>query len=297
MTTAHAALQWTTELLLMGGATLFYGIATALAILYLFSREERISLWMWRLLTFGAVLQALSFAFRLHEFWGIPENRYFFPINSFYGALCFLALAIATVFAVVEGRSRLGILGAFVIPWALLCAGGAMARASTMGGTEIHGLSPALQSYWINIHPMVLMVSYAAFGNAFGVGLALLIQEHQIKSRKPTELCYRLPSIEELDTLNYKIIVFGFPVLTVGIIMGGIWAYNAWGRFWGWDQKETWAFITALIYAGYLHMRYVKGMRGRKAVYVSMLGFASVVFTFIGVNYLSELHGYLSGRG
>ena len=116
-------------------------------------------------------------------------------------------------------------------------------------------------------------------------------------SRKPTELCYRLPSIEELDTINYKIIVFGFPVLTVGIIMGGIWAYNAWGRFWGWDAKETWALITALIYAGYLHMRFVKNLRGRKAVYVSMLGFASVVFTFLGVNYLSELHGYLSGRG
>ena len=84
-------------------------------------------------------------------------------------------------------------------------------------------------------------------------------------------------------------------MLTVGIIMGGIWAYNAWGRFWGWDPKETWSFITALVYAGYLHMRFVKGLRGRKAVYVSMVGFACVVFTFYGVNFLSELHGYISG--
>jgi cytochrome c-type biogenesis protein CcsB len=285
------------ELLLMKTATGLYALATALAVKYLFNRDERISLWMLRLLVAGLVLQAASFGVRLKDFWAIPENRWFMPINSFYGALSFLALAVAGVFAVVEGRNRLGILGAFVIPWALVCAAGAVGRAATMGGTEIHGLSPALQSYWINIHPMVLMTSYAAFANAFGVGAALLIQEHQIKSRKPTELCYRLPSIEELDTLNYKIIAFGFPVLTVGIIMGGIWAYNAWGRFWGWDQKETWALITAFFYAGFLHMRYVKGMRGRKAVYISMLGFASVVFTFIGVNYLSELHGYLSGRG
>lgn len=285
------------ELILMKGALAFYTAAIILAYRYLFAKDEKISLWMLYLLTAGVVVHLASFGLRLHEFWKIPENRYFLPINSFYGALSYLALAFAAVFAVVEGRHRLGILGAFVLPWTVISAAGAVARAYSMGGTEIHGLSPALQSYWINIHPMVLMTAYAAFGNAFGVGIALLIQEHQIKSRKPTELCYRLPSIEELDNLNYKIIVFGFPVLTVGIIMGGIWAYNAWGRFWGWDAKETWAFITAMIYAGFLHMRFVKGMRGRKAVYVSMLGFASVIFTFIGVNYLSELHGYLSGRG
>lgn len=285
------------ELILMQAAAALYLASLVCAIRYLFSKTESISLWMLRLLTAGVLLHAASFGLRVFLFWGIPENRFFLPINSFYGALSYLGLAFAAVFAVVEGRHRLGILGAFVLPWSVLSAAGAVARAYSMGGTEIHGLSPALQSYWINIHPVVLMTSYAAFGNAFGVGAALLVQENQIKSRKPTELCYRLPSIEELDTLNYKIIVFGFPVLTVGIIMGGIWAYNAWGRFWGWDQKETWAFITALIYAGYLHMRYVKGMRGRKAVYVSMMGFASVVFTFIGVNYLSELHGYLSGRG
>jgi len=285
------------ELTLMKGAALLYGLAFSFALRYLFARDEKISLWMLRLLTAGVVLHVASFGLRLQLFWQIPENRFFFPINSFYGALSYLALAFAAVFAVVEGRHRLGILGAFVLPFAFLSALGCVLRAHSMGSTEIHGLSPALQSYWINIHPMVLMTAYAAFGNAFGVGLALLIQEHQIKSRKHTELCYRLPSIEELDNLNYRIIVFGFPVLTVGIIMGGIWAYNAWGRFWGWDAKETWAFITAMIYAGFLHMRFVKGLRGRKAVYVSMIGFASVVFTFIGVNYLSELHGYLSGRG
>ncbi len=282
-----------TQIFLIKAAFAFYSTATALAFVYLFLKDEKWSLWMLRLLGAGLALHLASFGLRLHEFWRIPENRYFLPINSFFGALSYLSLAVAAVFFVVEGRHRLGILGAFVLPWATIAAGAAVLFADP----AVKGLSPALQSYWINIHPMVLMTAYAAFGNAFGVGLALLVQEQQIKSRKPTELCYRLPSIEELDNLNYRIIVFGFPVLTVGIIMGGVWAYNAWGRFWGWDAKETWAFITALIYAGYLHMRFVKGLRGRKAVYVSMLGFASVVFTFIGVNYLSELHGYLSGRG
>lgn len=283
----------TIEMILMKTALAFYAGATVAAFAYLFSKGEQWSLWMLRLLSVGLFIHLAAFGVNMRAFWQIPENRYFFPINSFFGALSYLGLSVAAVFFIVEGRHRLGILGAFVLPWTTLAVGAAVIFADP----AVHALVPALQSYWINIHPMVLMTSYAAFANAFGVGVALLIQEHQIKSRKPSELCYRLPSIEDLDTLNYRIIVAAFPVLTIGIIMGGVWAYNAWGRFWGWDAKETWALITALIYVGYLHMRFVTGLRGKKSVYISMLGFASVVFTFLGVNYLSELHGYLSGRG
>ena len=281
------------QMITVKGALVFYAASTGLAFAYLFSKKEKWSYWMLRLLGAGLILHLASFGFRINAFWEIPENRYFLPINSFFGALSYLSMAVALVFFVIEREHRLGILGAFVLPWTVIGTGSAVIWADP----AVAGLVPALQSYWINIHPMVLMTAYAAFGNAFGVGLALLIQEHQIKSRKPSELCYRLPSIEELDDLNYKIIVAAFPVLTIGIIMGGVWAYNAWGRFWGWDPKETWALITALIYAGYLHMRFVAGLRGRKAVYVSMAGFASVIFTFIGVNFLSELHGYLSADG
>ncbi|MBI3550355.1 MAG: c-type cytochrome biogenesis protein CcsB [Elusimicrobia bacterium] len=284
------------ELNLFRLAAVFYTAGTAFAFVYLYAREDKWSRWMRWCLYAGAAAHVASFGFRLQAFWAIPENRFFLPINSFFGALSFLALATAVVFVIVEGRHQLGILGAFVLPWALAASWGAVWRASQMGNTEIHGLVPALQSYWINIHPAVLMVSYCIFGNAFGVGLALLIQERQVKSKRPSELCYRLPAIEDLDSLNYRLIAFGFPILTVGIIMGGIWAYGAWGRFWGWDAKETWALITALVYAAYLHMRIVAGWRGRKAVYMSMFGFTCVVFTFIGVNFLSELHGYLSNR-
>ncbi len=281
------------EVMLSKAALACYVAATALAFAYLHWKDERLSRWMLRLMGAGLVLHLAAFGVRLESFWRIPGNRYFMPINSFFGALSYLALAVAVVFFVVEREHRLGMLGAFVLPWSTVSLGAALIAADP----AIAGLVPALQSYWINIHPMVIMTSYAAFANAFGVGLALLVQERQIKSRKPTELCYRLPSIDELDVLNYRIIVAALPLLTVGIIMGGIWAYNAWGRFWGWDPKETWALITALIYAGYLHMRFVSGLRGRKAVYVSMVGFASVVFTFYGVNFLSQLHGYLSGGG
>ena len=281
------------QMMLIKSALALYAAATGMALTYLFSKDDKWSLWMLRLLGIGVLCHLGSFGARQYLFWQIPENRWFFSINSFFGALSFLALAVAAAFFVIEREHRLGILGAFVLPCAALGTGAAVIFADP----ATRGLPPALQSYWMNIHPMVLMAAYAMFGNAFGVGLALLIQEHQIKSRKPSELCYRLPSIEELDNLNYKIIVAAFPILTAGIIMGGVWAYEAWGRFWGWDAKETWSLVTALLYAGYLHMRLVRGLRGRKAVYVSMLAFASVIFTFFGVNYLSDLHGYLSARG
>ncbi|MBI5622346.1 MAG: c-type cytochrome biogenesis protein CcsB [Elusimicrobia bacterium] len=277
-------------------ASALYVAGTGLGFVYLYNRDERLSRWMHNLLAVGVVFHLASSGIRLKHFWDIPENRWYLPVNSFFGALSAMALAITATFVVVEGRHRLGILGAFVLPWACLAALGGVFRVHSMGDTEIYGLAPALQSYWMNIHPLVIMVAYAVFGNAFGVGVALLVQERQLRSKRPQELCYRLPSIEELDTLNYRLVAAGFPVLTVGIIMGGIWAHNAWGRFWGWDAKETWSLITALVYAVFLHQRLVKGWRGRKAVYTSMLGFACVVFTFVGVNFLSRLHGYLSAR-
>ncbi|MFA6315979.1 MAG: c-type cytochrome biogenesis protein CcsB [Elusimicrobiota bacterium] len=282
------------EAALFQTAAALYAAGTGLGFLFLYSRDERLSRWMYNLLAAGVVLHLASLGVRLRDFWAIPENRWYMPINSFFGALSAMTLAITATFVVVEGRHRLGILGAFVLPWACVAAVGAVLRLHAVGGTEIHGLAPALQSWWMNIHPLVIMAAYAVFGNAFGVGLALLVQERQLRSKRPQELCYRLPSIEELDSLNYRLIAVGFPVLTVGIIMGGIWAHAAWGRFWGWDAKETWSLITALVYAVFLHQRLVAGWRGRKAVYTSMLGFACAVFTFVGVNYLSRLHGYLS---
>ena len=95
----------------------------------------------------------------------------------------------------------------------------------------------------------------------------------------------------------YRLISWGFPILTLGIILGARWAYDAWGRYWGWDAKETWALITWFMYAIYLHMRLVMSWRGRKTVLLSIFGFGVVLFTYVGVNYLSQLHGFLSGKG
>lgn len=281
------------ELALFAAATVLYSLATAFSLAYLYSREQRLSRWMFRLLAAGVCLHVASFAVRLLLFWAVPSNRFYFPINSFFGALSYISLAVALTFAFVEGNYRLGILGAFVLPWTCVGAIAACGSAFSSGSTDLSSLDSALQSYWINLHPMALMTAYAMFANAFGVGLALLIQERQIKSRKPNDLCYRLPAIEELDSLNYGLISYAFPILLMGIVMGILWAHAAWGKYWQGDAKVIWAMITAAVYGCYLVLRAKAGWRGRRAVYMSMLGFGCVVFTFAAVNFLSRMHDYL----
>ena len=284
------------ELVLFRTAAALYTAATASAFVYLGTRRDSWSRWMLRLLGTGAALHLLAFVLRIAAFWADPGNRFLLPINSFFGALSFLSLAVALAFFQVEVRHRLGILGAFVLPWACAAAWGGVWRTFSVGSTEIAALPADLQSRWMNFHPAVLMASYALLANAFGVGVALLVQEGQVKSRRPSDLCYSLPAIEELDALNYRLVAAALPVFALGVLLGGFWAHGAWGRFWGWDAKETWALITALVYGVFLRQRAVAGWRGRKAVYVSMFGFACALFTFLGVNFLSQLHGYLTIR-
>lgn len=247
---------------------------------------------MLALLGTGLTLHLFAFVARLAAFWAYPENRWFLPVNSFFGALSYMALALAATFFFIEARKKLGILGAFILPFVAGSLGLAVLRADV----TVSPLSPELRSYWLNFHPMILMTAYAAFANAFGVCLALLIQERQIKSRKPSELCYRLPSLDELDSLNGWIIVCTLPVLVIGLGMGAVWAHNIWGRPWTWDPKETMSLITAGFYAEFLWLRYVSGQRGRTPVYVSMVGFACMLATFFGAELSSGRHGFLGGK-
>ena len=120
-----------------------------------------------------------------------------------------------------------------------------------------------------------------------------VIQENQIKNKKWSQFLHRLPSLQTLDDLNYLCLSLGFPFLTLGIITGSIWAEYAWGSYWNWDPKETWSLVTWLIYAALLHGRLTIGWRGRRAAYFLIIGFAVVLFTFLGVNLLLPgLHSY-----
>jgi len=153
---------------------------------------------------------------------------------------------------------------------------------------EIKKLDPSLQSMWLGIHTVLAVLGATAFSIAFLAGLMYLILERVLKSKNFNIFYHKLPSLDLLDTLNYRAISFGFPLLTLGIITGSIWAEYAWGTYWNWEPKQTWSLIVWLFYAAVLHARVAVGWRGKKAAYMSIIGFVGVVFTFVGVNMLMQ---------
>ena len=153
-----------------------------------------------------------------------------------------------------------------------------------------HQADTILNSVWLVAHVITIFIGEASFALACGVGVLYLVQEHTIKSKTHGFFFKRLPSLELLDTTGYACIVIGFTMLTLGLITGFIYAKSVWGRFWSWDPKEVWSGITWLLYAALLHQRLTVGWRGRRAAIMAIIGFAVILFTFFGVNFLLQGH-------
>lgn len=265
---------------------LFY-FAGALAYLhFIFTLNERSAKLGRMLLLIGAILHAAGFV-----------ARYFVagytPITSLFESLSFSAFAIVCVFLAFELRYHLRVLGAFVAPLAFAFS----VSAAFLPG-EVRALAPALNSYWLPVHVMLLFFGNAVFAVAFGAGIMYLLMERELKTKKMGAIFKRLPSLNVLDDINYRCLTIGFPLLTLGIITGSIWAEYAWGSYWSWDPKEVWSLITWLLYAALLHGRVTVGWRGRKAAILAIVGFCAILFTFLGVNLLLPgLHTYTNLSG
>ena len=213
------------------------------------------------------------------------------PLSNWYESLVFFAWAVIFLYVLIEWRTKNRSIGAFASLLALLI----MAYASFSGvNSQIQPLFPALKSNWLITHVITCFVGYAAFGIAFCLSLMFLLKKLDSSKRKSIFL-KAIPDSGILDELNYQMIIIGFILLTIGIITGAVWAHSAWGRYWGWDPKETWSLITWLVYAAVLHSRMMRGWRGRRIAYLSIIGFGAVLFTYFGVNYLPGLHSYGSG--
>ncbi len=210
------------------------------------------------------------------------------PLSNLYESLVFFAWTIALLYLVIERRYGNRIIGAFVMPLAFLSI--AYASLSPNISDRIQPLLPALKSNWLIAHVVTCFIGYAAFAIAFGLSIMFLIRQRG--SSNPNALIERFPKPRILDGLTHQMIMFGFLFLSVGIITGAVWANSAWGRYWGWDPKETWSLITWFVYATLLHARLMRGWHGRRIAYLSMLGFAAVLFTYFGVNLLPGLHSY-----
>jgi len=210
------------------------------------------------------------------------------PFVNLYDSLSFLAWAMVGLFLLFQWQHKLKSFGAFVVPLAMF-----VMTASSLQSKAIVPLPPSLKSIWLPIHAIICLSADAIFALASCIAVMFLIQERQIKNKRLGAVFQRLPSLEALDIMNKRCLTWGFPLLTLGIITGSIWAEEAWGSYWSWDPKETWSLITWFIYAALLHQRLTVGWRGRKAAIMTLVGFAMLVFTFLGVSLLlSGAHSY-----
>jgi len=202
------------------------------------------------------------------------------------------ALAVTGVFLVMLTRRDVRYLGTFVVLPVLLTLGLAVAVLYT----ESAQLVPALTSVWLVIHVSAAIIASAVLTVAFAQTICFLVQER--RERVPPEhrrrsFMDRLPAAAALDRSAYRMHAFAYPIWTFAVIAGAIWAENAWGRYWGWDPKETWAFITWMVYTAYLHARATAGWKGRKAAYVALVGYGTFLFNYLVVNiWLVGFHSY-----
>ncbi|MBF0316994.1 MAG: c-type cytochrome biogenesis protein CcsB [Nitrospirae bacterium] len=210
------------------------------------------------------------------------------PIASMHEATSFLTWSIVLIFFIIELKYKISLLGSFVMPGVFI-----LMLSSSVLPRQIKPIDPTLQSYWLWIHTTLAFLGDAAFAVACGIGVMYLVQERFVKSKKLGGLFHRLPSLQMLDDTNYRLLTIGFPLLTLAIITGAVWAEGVWGTFWRWDPKEVWSLITWLFYAMVLHVRTHSGWHGKKSAILSVIGFAAVLFTFFGVNLLlKSLHEF-----
>ena len=224
---------------------------------------------------------------------GISEDRV--PWGNMYEFITAITCMAVIVLVAAVIRYQAYYIGLFVLIPVVFSLGLAVTVIYTPAGS----LVPALQSYWIAIHVTAMIVAAGLFlvgAVTTAMYLAADRNERRVAAGQDSRtagIMAHLPRPLILDRLSYRAILFAFPVWTFGVMAGAIWADHAWGRYWGWDPKETWSFITWVVYAGFLHARATAGWRGRKAAYIQLAGFGCLVFNLVGINlWVTGLHSY-----
>ena len=267
-----------------------YFAVMALYFLYVVLKKPAISKLAFRVQLAAFVVHTAAIVLR-----GILMGR--LPIANQYEFSTAFAWALCLVSMLFIAKFRFPVLGAFSSPVTLLLALYAALQKirelqfiEANGMDSIRNLMPALRSSWLGIHVSTVIVAYGAFGVSCVLSIIFLVRD-RMKENGFWDL--HVPKKEALDVISYRCAALGMMFLTVTIGIGGIWAENAWGSYWSWDPKETWALVTWVIYLVYLHLRIRKGWNGKAAAIFCAVGFVCVLFTYIGVNtLLPGLHSY-----
>ncbi|MFP7753556.1 c-type cytochrome biogenesis protein CcsB [Thermodesulfobacteriota bacterium B35] len=210
------------------------------------------------------------------------------PITSQHEAVSFFAWSVAWCYLSFRWRYTVKNFGTFVSVFVFL-----LMLLSSLASRQIMPLVPALQSWWLPVHASISLVADGFLALACIGSIMYLLQEREIKNKRFGLFYSRLPSLDSLDKLNQHCLSVGFPLLTLGIITGSLWAKQAWGSYWHWDPKETWSLITWFLYAAVVHQRFTVGWRGRRVAVLTIIAFVAVLFTLWGVTFLLKgVHTY-----
>jgi cytochrome c-type biogenesis protein CcsB len=229
----------------------------------------------------------------------------YFPLSNLYESLIFLCWGISSIHLFIEFQTKSRLIGSISTPLMFFLSGFSSLTLPTEMQKALP-LVPSLQSNWLMMHVSMMMISYATLivGSLLSI---LYLAFVSLNSKTPqlsidtssSQSTFRQTSsakfslLETVDIWSYRIIGLGFPFLTIGIISGAVWANEAWGSYWSWDPKETWALITWLVFAIYLHSRLLKGWQGKKAAILGSSGFFVIWICYLGVNFLGKgLHSY-----
>jgi cytochrome c-type biogenesis protein CcsB len=253
-----------------------------------------------RVLIFGS---NLMFTITLFARW-VGEG--YFPLSNLYESLIFLCWGISSLHLFIEFKTKSRLIGSISTPILFFLSGFSSLTLPTEMQKALP-LVPSLQSNWLMMHVSMMMISYATLIVGSLLSILYLAFNFFKKKKSPeriiqtentatieTGISYsKLSLLQTIDTWSYRIIGLGFPFLTIGIISGAVWANEAWGSYWSWDPKETWALITWLVFAVYLHSRLLKGWQGEKAARIGSCGFFVIWVCYLGVNFLGKgLHSY-----
>ncbi|WP_455154747.1 c-type cytochrome biogenesis protein CcsB [Cupriavidus campinensis] len=274
---SQSAILWMSALVFL--STLFYWIGFT-------ARSDTGSSLGSKLLWAAVVLGFTGLLVRWYESYLLGADIGHIPISNLYEVFVLFTLITSLFYLYYESHYATRAMGPFVMLVVSAAVGFLLWYTVSRNAQEIQPLVPALQSWWMKIHVPANFIGYGTFALAAMVSVAYLLKERGILSE-------RLPSLELLDDVMYKAIAVGFAFFTIATILGALWAAEAWGGYWSWDPKETWALIVWLNYAAWLHMRLMKGLRGTVASWWALVGLLVTTFAFLGVNmFLSGLHSY-----
>ena len=283
-----------TSSLLFNVTTLAYMVSMVVFFAFLASKNKSLGMAGSIIAYAGFLIQTVAIGLRWKESYDMGVGHA--PLSNLYESVVFFSWTIILIFAFIDIKYKYRVVGAFVVPFALL----GMTWAQLGLGNSIEPLVPALQSNWLLYHVITCFLGYAAFAVACGISIMYIVKakfEEGNSASSAGGLMAMFPPIRVLDDLNYRAIMIGFPLLTLGIITGAAWANYAWGTYWSWDPKETWSLIVWFVYAAFLHARFTRGWVGKRAAWLSIIGFAATIFCYLGVNlFLSGLHSYGSSK-